>query len=235
MIDANFIDKIIQVSEARTFTVGSLPYSDKKLYPVDDPAPQHLSISTLSGIVDYAKMYGMDSDGQHFICVSFEGADIICRPLTKFGQIQTRLKAEAIGGKFHFGHDYDLEEFIIAIQGQFVQDDNTAAILRVVGNIKDERVMSFGDDGITQSVTAKAGLALVKEVPVPNPITLRPYRTFMEVEQPASRFVFRLRSGDGKSPRCSLHEADGGLWKNEAIQNIKGWLRESLPLMSIIA
>jgi len=79
--------------------------------------------------------------------------------------------------------------------------------------------------GVSQSVTARAGLARVAEVPVTNPVTLRPYRTFAEVEQPASPFILRLKRKDGEMPQCALFEADGGKWKIEAIQNIARALR----------
>ena len=76
-------------------------------------------------------------------------------------------------------------------------------------------------------MTARAGIALVTEVKVPNPVTLRPYRTFMEVEQPAISCVFRLRQG----PMLSLHEADGGLWRLEAIKSIKAYLDAAMEAL----
>lgn len=55
---------------------------------------------------------------------------------------------------------------------------------------------------------------------------LRPYRTFREVEQPASRFVLRLQSGQGDGmPKAALFEADGGAWRLTAIEAIARWLR----------
>ncbi|MEB9782308.1 hypothetical protein P4K16_30685, partial [Bacillus cereus] len=57
-----------------------------------------------------------------------------------------------------------------------------------------------------------------------NPVQLSPYRTFVEVEQPESKFVFRMREG----ARCGLFEADGGAWKLEAMNNIKEYLKEAL-------
>nr|ABP73607.1 hypothetical protein [Bacillus thuringiensis] len=67
-------------------------------------------------------------------------------------------------------------------------------------------------------------LATVDEVAVPNPVSLQPYRTFVEVAQPESDFIFRMKDG----PRCSLYEADGGAWKLEAIKNIKEYLNAEL-------
>lgn len=65
--------------------------------------------------------------------------------------------------------------------------------------------------------------------------TLRPYRTFREVEQPASEFVFRLRSLNGEVPWCALFEADGGKWKLDAVLKIKAWLEAEELKIPIIA
>lgn len=58
----------------------------------------------------------------------------------------------------------------------------------------------------------------------PNPIALRPYRTFNEVEQPESEFIFRLHEG----MTVGLFEGDGGQWRNEAIWNIAEFLKGRL-------
>lgn len=51
-------------------------------------------------------------------------------------------------------------------------------------------------------------------------VKLKPYRTFREIEQPASVFLFRLKNRDGAPPECALFEADGGAWKLEATDKI---------------
>lgn len=53
---------------------------------------------------------------------------------------------------------------------------------------------------------------------------LAPYRTFLEVEQPESQFIFRMKDG----PRGAIFEADGGAWRNQAIVNIREYLKEQL-------
>ncbi|KHO31340.1 hypothetical protein OR63_10900, partial [Clostridium tetani] len=81
-----------------------------------------------------------------------------------------------------------------------------------------------GDDGVSQAATIKTGVASVNEVKVPNPVVLAPFRTFPEIEQPESKFIFRMQSG----PRAALFEADGGAWRNEAMIKIKAYLEEQL-------
>lgn len=53
------------------------------------------------------------------------------------------------------------------------------------------------------------------------------YRTFMEIEQPESEFVFRARKADSL-PHFALFEADGGAWRIEAMKRIKAYLEENL-------
>lgn len=76
----------------------------------------------------------------------------------------------------------------------------------------------------SQKVTVKTGVASVSDAVVPNPVTLAPYRTFPEVEQPESKFIFRMKEG----PTAALFEADGGAWRNTAILGIKEYLKEAL-------
>lgn len=60
------------------------------------------------------------------------------------------------------------------------------------------------------------------------PVSLIPYRTFLEVPQPASDFVFRISEGRGGAPAFKLVAADGGLWKSQAVDNVKNYLVKAL-------
>jgi hypothetical protein len=105
-----------------------------------------------------------------------------------------------------------------------------------VGNIKEENVRQTGDDGVTQTVTAKSGIARVEDVSVPNPVHLAPFRTFREVSQPLSPFVLRMKQGrEGGLPTVALFEADGGKWKLDAIQFIRDYLAGKIETVPIIA
>ncbi|EJQ43671.1 hypothetical protein IEQ_04999 [Bacillus cereus BAG6X1-2] len=81
-------------------------------------------------------------------------------------------------------------------------------MLKVVVNITEENVKTYGDNGFFQSVVAKTDIATVDEVAVPNPVALQPYRAFIKITQPESNFIFCMKD----VPKCSLHEADGSAW-----------------------
>ena len=120
------------------------------------------------------------------------------------------------------------------MQTAFEQTDETALILTVAGNVESKTVANYGDDGTSQKATISKGIAGKEDVLVPNPVILRPYRTFLEVEQPESKFIFRIKEGNDGQPFFKLIEADGGIWKYEAVASIKEYLMENInPALGI--
>jgi len=230
---AEAIDKILVLSNPELYKFGDRQYATKQLVPVKNPRPEPLEISTLTSLVGYLQDNKDALNLEHLIVHVAGVANVVLMSrlqspwLTRDSYLQVKTEFK----QFPFGQYLDVESFIIALQSQFVQDEMTAVLLRMVGNLKDENVGLFGDDGTSQQVTVKTGISTVKNVPVPNPIVLAPYRTFREIDQPASRFVFRMKNG----PVCALFEADGGAWKNEAVLRVKAYLQEKSPGVTVIA
>lgn len=99
--------------------------------------------------------------------------------------------------------------------------------MKVSGNVEAKTTANYGDDGISQKTTIKQGIASKTDVIVPNPVTLVPYRTFVEIKQPPSEFVFRIRDINSE-PAFKIVEAEGGLWKHEAMSSVKAYLKKEL-------
>lgn len=232
------IEKILDLAKIEQFEIAGRKYTSAGVIPVKEPVPATLKVHTLSGIVDYIKEKVDPLDaGDYFLHVysptqvSLYGAF----KKTSFCERPEFLEAIFDPPAITQGQYTSLENFIIGLQAFFVSTENRAELLKLIGNIKDENVTQFDDDGVTQAVTAKASISMVKLSPVPNPVRLRPYRTFPEVEQPESIFVFRMRKNDGDMPACGLWEADNKLWKVEAVKSIAAWLHKELPDVPIIA
>lgn len=92
------------------------------------------------------------------------------------------------------------------LQARFADVADRADVLRSIGKMRYENEVKMEDDGVTQTVASKAGVALVREDQIPNPVRLAPFRTFTEIEQPISPFILRV---DDKC-NVGLFEADGG-------------------------
>jgi len=217
---------------------GDKPYirSSGSIKPLLESFPDPIQVKTLTGLSDYLDGPSHELSIAHALDDMLVHVDsfakvTLCTQI--FGAHRQRfdiLVATSEPPRFPFGQYLDHETFMIQLRTQFVQDEETAGILQLIGNIKDEAVKTFADDGISQVVSTKSGIARVAEMVVKNPCILRPYRTFLEIEQPASEFLLRMKSGkDGTLPSVALYEADGGRWKIEAMQRIKAWLSRALP------
>lgn len=108
------------------------------------------------------------------------------------------------------------------------EKNDKPVVLQFAGNVKAGTVAEYGDTGVGQKATIKKGVASMVEAEVPSPCYLMPYRTFTEVAQPMSSFIFRVKDDDRLGVSFALFEADGGAWKNEAKANIKNYLVEAL-------
>jgi hypothetical protein len=229
------IDRIAQLVEAgscKTLLHEGNQYvvEQGKLRPLIKDPPEVVGIGSLKGIQDFIEADAAiqaDMLGVHIV-------SYCC--VTVLGKLQpgnhndrwTYLKSVAAPTPFPFGKYLPVNEFIINLQACFVQSDETAKILKIVGTIRDETIKTLNDDGVTQVVNVKSGIDRTAEANLPNPVRLQPYRTFPEIYQPSSPFVFRMQSGSGL-PTCGLFEADGGFWKIQAIDSIYAYLKGILP------
>lgn len=197
------------------------------------PLPSPLGLNTLAGIVKYLTE---NHDGitlnETVVLVESETTVTahgrLTQPHNQRPTYATADCASIFGNGFEFGRYVPLEHMIVSLQSLFYDAEDRAAVLAVLSAVKDGTVMQHEDDGVSQQVTGRKGVASLAKLSVPNPVMLRPYRTFREVEQPMSRFVLRLRSGQ-QMPEVALFEADGGAWKLTAIEKIAEYLRANLP------
>lgn len=200
-------------------------YSKVSLNRVTEPKAKSLSISTLTGFVDYIKSNIDAINTKLLIHVVSPTIVKLYGPLNVDREREGYLVAEAdLPNNIRYENFLDTEQFNIMLQSSFVEKGDREVLLKYTGLIKDEAVKTTGDDGISQQVTVKTGVASVGQAVVPNPVILAPYRTFPEIEQPESKFIFRMKDG----PRAAIYEADGGAWRNVAILSIKEYLQEQL-------
>jgi hypothetical protein len=229
------IEKIEAMAKPEAIFLVGRNYTTRPVFPVLEPKINPLEISTLTGVVDYLGS-GLDvhciNDPSILIKAS-NSVHVITELSGDFLERHTIIKSTFTPKQFSFGAWYDLEAFIISVQTFFIQDDVTSAMLKITGNLASGTSVEHLDDGITQQVKAKAGIARIEHVTLPNPVTLRPYRTFLEVDQPPGQFVFRMRQGKDSQIECAIFEADCGLWQLTAIQSIYEWLKDRTEIRII--
>ena len=204
-------------------------YSDKPLHRLEIPVPiaDKLYLHTLTGLVDYIKS-NTDTMAEKMIVEVQSPAKVhLYSQLNSKRSREYLIEVDAMLPDFHFDEYLGHEHFCVGVQSKFLRTDDRELVLKFAGTVENGTVAQYSDDGVTQKATIKTGLASKGAAIVPNPVTLKPYRTFLEVDQPASDFIFRMKEYSG-SIGCALFEADGGAWKMEAMQNIKAYLQDEL-------
>lgn len=226
----SFIQYIVGLSAPTVQDIRGETYSDKALYRINHiPYADRIGMNTLSSLIDYIKS-GIDTFNHRMIIhvqsptqVSMYSALDIERNREEIVTVNAQIP------DFNFGKFMDHETFCIGVQSKFVSDTDTdkALLLKFAGTVEAGSVAEYGDDGISQKATVKTGIASKGDAIIPSPAVLRPYRTFVEVDQPASSFIFRMKNS-GMGVQCALFEADGGAWKVDAMESIKNYLTEAL-------
>jgi hypothetical protein len=216
---------LVGLGEVKIIEVEGQQYSTKELHHVIQPIPTALKATTLTALIDYIKS-GMDEKFSKLLIHIVSPKEVkLYSEVRNDSSRECYIVSEALTpSNIIFNRFLNAEDFNIMLQSSFVESDDKDILLKVTGCIQDKAVKEVGDDGVSQAVTIKTGVAKVGDVLVPNPVILAPYRTFPEIEQPESKFIFRMQSG----PSAALYEADGGAWRNSAMRDISEYLKLKL-------
>lgn len=201
-------------------------YTSAPVHKVLAPLREPIYIKSLSGLVDIIKD-DFDNDERLLIVVEDYDRVVVQTELNENRRRETLMIATADTPDIVLNHYRKLDEFNTQLQALFVKNEDKQKLLSILGNLKSHNVKNYGDDGITQVVETKKGITLAQNEVIPNPVALKPFRTFTEISQPESEFVFRLTENDiGISG--AFFEADGGAWRNQARISIKQYLMDQL-------
>jgi hypothetical protein len=248
MSDKELIGTIQQSVQTELIEVDDREFTTRPIHNPPPPAKaEALTTHTLQSVIDYLATDKTFDDvipadeseiGLAVHVVSPTHVRILGGISDRFRQREIFVVAQAIeiiGPTFAFGRYYPLEEFIISLRSLFAETDEVDSLIRILGRVEDSAVHQFDDDGVSQTVTARVGIATKADVPVPSIVMLAPFRTFPEIDQPFSNFFLRLRRGDDdEPPEAALFETDGGKWKIEAMAAIKEFLTGKTQGVAII-
>lgn len=222
---AEMIDKIVSLAEAKTFEIDGETYSNKNLVrvPPHVDMPHEFSVSSLDSIVKLIKTE-KEKIGRT-ILVHVNRYDQVTVFSTYLDDFKRYVLYQATAEAPNYSEGWrPYEKAIIELRSIFVPNEGTKYLLNLLSSMTSENSVKTSDNGVTQKVEAKQGIALNALVEVKPRVTLCPFRTFLEVAQPESEFVLRVDDNKG----VGLFEADGGVWKLEAKKNIADYLSEKL-------
>lgn len=233
-----FIEKIEQLAyQATVLEIDGKKWARGDLKPVHfEPHPEQKLVGTLTGLVDYLQS-DIDKLDPVSLIVHVESVDKV----SVFSRLEglERKRDEFIVAKiyeafksFRFGEYHEVEGFVIALRSLFEPTADLDKLIAFVSKVSGGQNFGLEDDGVTQTVNLKAGVsgALTKEASAPVIVKLSPYRTFRELKQIESEFLFRMKliNTERQAVGCALFEADGGRWRLSAVARIRDFLTASL-------
>lgn len=222
---------IISMKKPEILEIAGHTYSDKDLERISyNPKASTIEMCTLSSLIDYIKAKIDVMSDRMIIHVKSPTCVQMYSKLDHERKREYMVEVNAQVPEFDFNRFIDHEKFCINLQSKIIDDTTTdkALLLKFAGTVEAGSVAEYGDDGVTQKATVKTGIASKGDAVVPSPVTLIPFRTFVEVEQPTSKFIFRLQQDKYDGIQCALFEADGGAWKIDAMKSIKSYLEKQL-------
>jgi len=237
----------VELAEPKIFTVEDVhgvttQFSNKQLHQIQAHAPNQpniVEVSTLTGIADLvrAKLEGGAFTSDFFLHIEDETTvRLVAKDSDEYGRRLQLIVARPVSfDQFRFGQWMSQEEFVIAVASKFADGADKDYVLNIASTLTNDAVRTSEDNGFNQKVTAKAGIRMKEDITLKPRVDLAPFRTFPEIEQPVSSFVFRARCNGEGQPVLQLVEADGGRWKIEAIKRIDAALEVFKLNIPIIA
>ena len=221
-----FAQYLVSLKENKTYDIHGDTYSDRDLVRIEPhiDRPTSISVSGLDSIVKLVRNE-MDMLTNLPVFIRVDGANRVV-VFTTYDDVMRRDSlyiAECDVPGFRDGFR-EYEKAIIELRSKFAPGPGVDYMLDLLSRISKENGVTTSDNGVSQTVEARQGVSLKTMVAVKPRVALRPYRTFLEVDQPESEFLLRLDDNGN----VGLFEADGGMWKQTAKASITAYFEEKL-------
>lgn len=220
------INRIVELAAPTTYEIDGHTYSSDALRRIDPPKykPEPINVTGLDSICKLVQNEAKKVGRKIFIRVAaFNKVSVFSTYDEQYERAYLYL-CEADTPKVTVDRYLPYEKAVIELRSLYIPNEGTDYLLKLLGSITSESKVTSSDNGVTQAVEAKSGISLMQKVDIRPRVSLKPFRTFIEVEQPESLFLLRI-SGTGE---IGLYEADGGVWKLEATRNVAAYFEKEL-------
>ena len=223
--------KIVEVKDRALLVTGS---DFTEIEPPEIPKPERVRTRSLNALVVLIKSE-VDSQTEkpplYVSCNTYSDVEVFATPNPKDELHRWQPYHATASDLPPLVEDvrWSFDEAMIKLRSMFQrapegEKNDVDYILDLLSHMSFDQSVKSDDNGITQTVQVRKGVSFVENKAVRPIVTLAPYRTFQEVEQPESEFVFRVY--DDRS--ISLTAADGGMWKLAARDAVKRYLETAL-------
>jgi len=195
------MEYLLGLQRPTTTTVDGLTYTHMDLNLIEPPRRAPLDLSSLSSFLAFIEESRDVFDRTElFIHVQTSRFVSLLTTLNEnYGYRDTLARAlYAPPMEFPTGRWLPQDEFTLRAMQAFRPTEDREALLKVVGNLRFDQTVKLEDDGVTQTATARNGVARVAEVKLPNPVWLKRYETWPEVSVEArTPYILRIKQDGG--------------------------------------
>lgn len=241
----NIVNDILAIAPAKQYEIRGNSYTDKKLYrlpPVTEreKSPEQVSgLSTLSGLIsmlrvetdEIIKKHGdifllvkSASEVQAFTTFRREDIPLTADEILPYGKRQVLYTTKYSTPQIKLNAFLPYETAIIQLNALFEKTEERDELIKAISSIDRNESGGIEDNGVSQTVTAKSGIALKNKTTIKPIWRLKPYRSFVEAS--LAEVALLLRVND--KFEVGLYECDGGKWELDAKDNIRWYLENKI-------
>ena len=158
---AEIIDKIVSLKETKIFEIDGQTYSDANLtrIPPHVDRPDSVSVSGLDAVCKLVRTEIAKVGTTIMVHVrDYNKVEVMTTYLPDFSRnVLYRAQADAPGMRTGWR---DRETALIELRSLFIPNGGTEYLLDLLSRMSDENTVSTNDNGVTQTVTARQGVAL---------------------------------------------------------------------------
>lgn len=210
---------------------GRLYAKDRLIEINDDPVVEPIQAHTLDSLIDYI-LESPEELEDHITIQVTSPTRVVAFSAPRYSDAKRNVyfEATALLPQFKYDYYYDQEDFVLKLRSCFAKKGDVESLIFAASNLASVNEQNFSDDGISQQAVINTGIVSKERALLPASPVLYPYRTFMEIDQPGSPFIFLAKNSDD-GPMLKLEEADGGSWRLEAMAAIKEYLQFKIESM----
>ena len=221
-----FVEKLEQMVAPKTVEYEGKLYSSKdmKLVDIEKKRPRSIDVNGLDSVCKLVRNEVWAVGRQMFIQIKdYRTVSVFSTYDGDYDRFYL-YSCTADTPSVTMGRFMAYENAVIELRSLYIPNEDTKYLLSLLSSISKESKVTSSDNGVTQKVEARQGIALTSMVELKPRVSLKPFRTFIEVEQPESEFLLRIDDNG-----CiGMFPADGGVWKLEATRNVAAYFENEL-------
>lgn len=189
-----------------------------------------IKLNSLLGMIEFINSQFDKEEISNLILLidDHENVMLISKPnRNKVREVFARCELPNQFKSFEFGRYMQVNDFIIKMYSLFAFSEDHQSVIEKASKVKLTIDSEVSDDG---SSTSRKSSSKVVSDSQSHIFKLAPYRTFREIRQVESLFIFRTDN----NLNLALFEADGGSWIIETKQRIRDFILKEVEDLTII-